>query len=175
VLLAMGASMLATRTLRETRLSPLAQEAAGSLLALVPVGLALRGTSLAAYHGAEHITIGSYEHDEPRPREHERCGSHMLGPLLAATVVGNAIAAEAATTARARTIGRLVAGGGAVVFAAEVMGWALRHPDHPLSRMLSWPGTELQHRVLTAEPTPDQLDVAEAALDECLRLETETA
>ena len=50
--------------------------------------LALRGGELAAYHGAEHITIGGYEHGEARPKEHERCGSHLLGPLLVTTAVG---------------------------------------------------------------------------------------
>jgi uncharacterized protein YqhQ len=47
----------------------------------------------------------------------------------------------------------------------------LRHPDHPASRALAWPGHELQRRFLTAEPSPEQLEVAEAALAECLRLE----
>jgi uncharacterized protein YqhQ len=46
-----------------------------------------------------------------------------------------------------------------------------RHPDHPLSRALARPGHELQHRVATAEPTPEQLEVARAALEACLALE----
>jgi uncharacterized protein YqhQ len=46
-----------------------------------------------------------------------------------------------------------------------------RHPEHRISRALAWPGHELQHRVATAEPTPDQLEVAEAALAACLELE----
>jgi len=36
---------------------------------------------------------------------------------------------------------------------------------------LSKPGHELQHRFSTAEPTPEQLEVAEAALAACLELE----
>jgi len=48
-----------------------------------------------------------------------------------------------------------------------------RHPDKPLSRALAWPGHELQHRLATAEPTPQQLEVAEAALAACLKLERE--
>ena len=46
-----------------------------------------------------------------------------------------------------------------------------RHPDHPLAKALAKPGHELQHRVATAEPSPEQLEVAEAALAACLRLE----
>ena len=35
-------------------------------LSLAPAVLALRGGELAAYHGAEHISIGTYEHGEER-------------------------------------------------------------------------------------------------------------
>ncbi|MDQ2911412.1 MAG: DUF1385 domain-containing protein, partial [Actinomycetota bacterium] len=80
VLAAMAGTALVVRAVKESRrLSPLARELVGGLLSLAPAALAVRGSDLAAYHGAEHISIGSYEHDEPRAREHERCGSHMLG------------------------------------------------------------------------------------------------
>jgi uncharacterized protein YqhQ len=46
-----------------------------------------------------------------------------------------------------------------------------RHPEHRISRALARPGHELQHWVATAEPTPEQLEVAEAALAACLELE----
>jgi uncharacterized protein YqhQ len=48
-----------------------------------------------------------------------------------------------------------------------------RHPEHPLARVLAKPGHELQHRIGTAEPSPEQLEVAEAALAACLELEDE--
>jgi uncharacterized protein YqhQ len=48
----------------------------------------------------------------------------------------------------------------------------VRNDRHPLARALAKPGHELQHRFVTAEPTPEQLEVAEAALQECLRLES---
>jgi uncharacterized protein YqhQ len=171
VLAAMAGSLLAARAVRASSIGTLWQEATSAVLALSPVALALRGTDLAAYHGAEHISIGSYEHDEPRPREHERCGSHLLGPLLVSTVVGNAVASGVATTPRGKAAGRLVAGIGAVAVSGELLGWALRNPGHPASKALSWPGRKLQTRLLTAEPTDRQLEVAQAALDECLRLE----
>ena len=47
----------------------------------------------------------------------------------------------------------------------------VRHPEHPVAKALSWPGTELQTRVATAEPTPEQVEVAQAALEACLELE----
>jgi uncharacterized protein YqhQ len=46
-----------------------------------------------------------------------------------------------------------------------------RNPDHPLARVLARPGFELQSRLSTAEPSPDQLEVANAARDACLALE----
>ena len=38
----------------------------GGVLSIAPAALALRGGELAGYHGAEHVSIGSYEHGEPR-------------------------------------------------------------------------------------------------------------
>ena len=69
---------------RSTRLGAVARELALGALSLAPALLALRGGELAAYHGAEHVSIGTYEHGEKRAKEHERCGSHLIGPLLAA-------------------------------------------------------------------------------------------
>ena len=60
---------------------------------------------------------------------------------------------------------------GALGAAVEVFGWMTRHPGHPLAKALARPGHELQHRIATAEPSPAQLEVAEAALAACLQLE----
>jgi uncharacterized protein YqhQ len=170
VLAAMAGTALVVRTVKESRrLSPLARELVGGLLSLAPAAMALRGSDLAAYHGAEHISIGSYEHGEPRTREHERCGSHMLGPLVASSAVGGALASRA--PARLRTPARLTAQLGALAASTEIFGWMARHPEHRISRALARPGHELQHRLATAEPTPAQLEVAEAALAACLELE----
>ena len=154
---------------RSDRVGNVARELLSGTLSLAPALLALRGGELANYHGAEHVTIGTYEHDEPRAREHERCGSHLIGPLLAASAAGNALAARAPE--RMRGTARLAGAVGAVGAAVEVFGWMTRHPKHPLARALARPGHELQHRIATAEPTPEQLEVAEAALAACLELE----
>jgi uncharacterized protein YqhQ len=173
VLGAMAGSMVAIQAVRRTRFSSLTQESLSALLALGPAVVALRGTSLAEYHGAEHISIGSYEHGEPRTREHERCGSHMVGPLLATTAVGSALAARAPR--HLRPAARLVAGLGSVAAAAEVFSWMVANERHPVARALARPGHELQQRLVTAEPSPEQLEVANAALAECVRLETRPA
>jgi len=53
----------------------------------------------------------------------------------------------------------------------EIFGWMVRNPDKALSRALAKPGHELQHRLATVDPTPAQVEVAEAALAACLELE----
>ena len=170
VLGAMAASAVAVRAVKSSRsLTPLARELVGGILSAVPAALALRGSELAAYHGAEHISIGSYEHGERRAREHERCGSHMLGPLLASSAVGGALATRA--PAQLRGAARVTAQLGAVAASTEIFGWMVRNPEKRLSRALARPGHELQHRLAPAEPTPAQLEVAEAALAACLELE----
>ena len=143
---AMLGTTIAVRSLRSSGLSPTLQEIAVALLAIVPATATLRGSELAAYHGAEHISIGSYEHGELRPREHERCGSHLLGPLLVTTAAGNALVSRMAGSSRNRSLARLGVGVGSLALATEIFAWTLRHPDNPVSRALAWPGRELQTR-----------------------------
>jgi uncharacterized protein YqhQ len=162
-------SALVMQGVRRTRLGDAAKELAGAVLSVAPAVLALRQGSLAAYHGAEHIAIGSYEHDEPRAREHERCGTHLVVPLLATATIGNIVAGRA--PARFRPAARAGAAIGAVAASTEIFAWMQRNPERALARALAKPGHEFQHRVATAEPTPEQLEVAEAALLACLELE----
>jgi uncharacterized protein YqhQ len=170
VIATMIAGATIVRVARESRsLAPAAQELIAGIVSVAPAALALRGSDLAAYHGAEHISIGSYEHGEPRAKEHERCGSHLLGPLLATTSVANIVTAKAPPHLRApaRVVGQL----GALAVTTEIFGWMVRNPETRLARALAKPGHELQHRVATADPTPEQVEVAEAALAACLELE----
>jgi uncharacterized protein YqhQ len=170
VLAAMVASAVAMRVVRgDDRIGPAAQELASGILSVAPALWALRDGELAAYHGAEHVSIGSYEHGEPRPRQHERCGTHLVGPLLVSTALGNVLASRA--PAQLRGPARVAASLGAVAASTELFAWMSRHPEHPLSRALRRPGYEFQSRIATREPSPEQLEVAEAALAACLALE----
>ena len=170
VLAGLAGSAALARGVRSTRLSPLSQETVAALLAVAPAVLALRGSTVAHYHGAEHVSIGSYEHGEERTRVHERCGSHLVGPLLVTSAAGSL--AARLVPPHVRVLARAGAAVGAVAASVEAFGWMLRNEDHPIARALAKPGQELQERVLTAEPTPEQLEVANAALEECLRLES---
>jgi uncharacterized protein YqhQ len=170
VLAAMLGSATVVKLVRGSpNIGPAAQELVSGLLSVAPAALALRGSDVAAYHGAEHISIGTYEHGEEAKKEHERCGSHLLGPLLATTAIGNVLASRA--PAHLRTPVRLGAQLVAVAASTEIFGWMVRNPEKRLARALAKPGHELQHRVATAEPTRAQLEVAEAALAACLELE----
>jgi uncharacterized protein YqhQ len=169
VLATMLGSAIAAKAIRRSGASAIAREGAAGLLALAPALFAVRGTELAAYHGAEHISIGSYEHGEPRTREHERCGTHLVGPLLLTSAVGGAVASKAPR--ELRNLARAASMLGALATSVEIFGWMLRHADNPVAQALARPGHELQQRFVTAEPTEEQLEVAQAALAECLRLE----
>ena len=167
---AMAGSALGLRLIRTSRLSAIRQEALAAVLAVAPAAIALRSSSLAEYHGAEHIAIGTYEHGEERAKEHERCGSHVLGPLLLTSAVGSLVAGKAPS--HVRPLARAAAGLGSVAASLEIFSWMVRNDGNPLARALAKPGHELQHRFVTAEPSREQLEVAEAALQECLRLES---
>jgi len=170
VLAAMLGSATVVRVVRGSRsIGPAAQELVSGLLSVAPAALALRGSDVAAYHGAEHISIGSYEQGKRAAKEHDRCGSHLIGPLLATTAIGNALAARAPL--QLRRPARLGAQVVALAASTEIFGWMVRNPENRLARALAKPGHELQHRLATAEPTPEQIEVAEAALAACLELE----
>jgi len=170
VLVSMVGAAVAVKGVRDSgRLRPAAQELVSGLLSLAPAVFAMRGSELASYHGAEHISIGTYEHGPGATKEHERCGGHLVGPLVATTAVGNVLAGLAPEHRRggARAAAQL----GALAATTEIFGWMTRHPDTLVAQALSKPGHEIQHRFSTAEPSAEQLEVAEAALAACLELE----
>jgi uncharacterized protein YqhQ len=170
VLAAILGTAVVARTLRRSRLSAGTREIAAAGVAFLPAALALRGPDLAAYHGAEHISIGTYENGgEPAPKEHPRCGSQLIAPMVASSLAVNVIASKA--PAGTRSLARLVGTVGAIGGSIEAFSWVARNPEHPLARVLARPGFELQRHLSTAEPSGDQLEVANAARDACLALE----
>ncbi len=147
------------------------REAAVALISLAPALLALRNGDLAAYHGVEHKSIAAYEDDEAAEdarKEHDRCGSHLVTPMLAAAAVGNVAARRAGLRGPAA---EAAVGLGSAAVAVEVFAWGERNPDSRLTRLLRRPGHEIQRAVGTREPTAEQLEVGAAALAEILRVE----
>ena len=149
----------------------LSREAAVAAMSLVPALAALRSGDLASYHGVEHKSIAAYESDgeaSDATKEHDRCGSNLVAPMLASTAVGNVAIRRAGLRGPAAESAVAL---GSMAFAVEVFAWGERHPDTMLARWLRKPGHEIQRAVGTREPTEEQLKVGRAALDEILRVE----
>jgi uncharacterized protein YqhQ len=148
-------------------------EAAAMAISLAPALVSLRGGDLAAYHGVEHKAIAAYEQDTTdadAAKEHDRCGSHLVAPLIASNLVGTALLRRAIVAPGALSAGAVaVASTG---LAVEVFAWSERHPRSAAARVLRRPGHEVQRVLATREPSEDQLDVGRAALAEILRVET---
>ena len=122
-------------------------------MSLAPALLALRSGDLAAYHGVEHKAIAAYEQDgeaSAADKEHDRCGSNLVAPMLGAAAVGNVAARRAGM--RGPAAEAAVALGSAAV-AVEVFAWSERHEGTVVSRALRRPGYEIQRLVGTREPT----------------------
>ena len=106
--LAVAAGASLTGALLRRRLRGPIGETAAATLSLAPAVLALRGGELAAYHGVEHKAIAAYESaDEDADaadaaKEHDRCGSHLVTPLLASNIAGALLVRQRAREARAR-------------------------------------------------------------------------
>jgi uncharacterized protein YqhQ len=173
VTVAMGATAAAGMVLRR-RTRGIGGEAALAALSLAPALIALRSGELAAYHGVEHKAIGAYEQGDGDARdatkEHDRCGSHLMAPLLAANLAGTALLRRAVErpSPLAGAAVQLASLGAAV----EVFAWSERHEETALARALRRPGHELQRLLGTREPTEEQLEVGRTALAEILRVET---
>ena len=166
------AATFASTALRRTRVPVALRETLAAGLGLMPALVALRGSELAAYHGVEHKSIGAYERGvEPTEvaKEHERCGSHLVAPMLAFSLAGQLIL-ERLVEHPGRGA-RAVAGLAGISGAVEIFAWSERNPEHPLARAFRYPGTEMQRLFATREPTPEQLEVGGAAMDAILRAE----
>jgi uncharacterized protein YqhQ len=148
-------------------------DAAAAVVSLAPALFALRGGELAAYHGVEHKAIAAYEQDSPdaagAAKEHERCGSHLVTPMLASNLAGTLLLRQAVEKPGPVAGGML--GVASTAVAVEVFSWCERNSGTALARALRRPGYELQRLLGTREPSERQLDVGRAALAEILRVE----
>jgi uncharacterized protein YqhQ len=148
-----------------------AREIAVALLSVTPALLALRQGELAEWHGVEHKSIAAYEQDgeaQEAAKEHDRCGSHLVAPMLSTTVAGTVAARKAGLKGPA-VDGAIALG--SVAIAVEIFGWSERHSGSALARMFRRPGHELQRAVGTREPDETQLEVGRLAMEEILRAE----
>ncbi len=156
--------------------SPIVREAAVASVTLVPVLMALRDSDLARYHGAEHKSVAAYESGAEAgvaAREHARCGTNLIAPLMLTNFATSLVLHGARRSNKPAAT--FAAGLVSIGTAMELFSWMARHREHAFARLLQRPGLELQRLVTTREPTADQLDVAQIALEEVLRLEEAAA
>ena len=173
VLVAIGGTLAASGILRRKARRPAVRETAVQALGLVPALVALSDRDLAAYHGVEHKAIAAYEQgvDDAAqvPKEHDRCGSNLIAPLILLSAGGSVLLERMVD--RPGPLARAGVGLGGASIAVEMFAWSDRHHDTALARAFHSPGREIQRLVATKEPTPDQLEVGAAALAEILRVE----
>jgi uncharacterized protein YqhQ len=168
---AMLGAALTAQAVRSAGPRTVAREAAVGIVSLAPALLALRGGELASYHGVEHKAIAAYEQDEDASaaeKEHDRCGSNLVAPMIAGTAAGSVAARRAGLRGPAADA---LVGVGSLAFAVEVFAWAERNSDTAMAKLLRLPGHEIQRVFGTREPNEEQLAVGKAALDEILRVE----
>jgi uncharacterized protein YqhQ len=148
------------------------REGIAAAIGFVPALVSLSGSDLAAYHAAEHKSIGGYEQGvDPAgvPKEHRRCGSNLIAPMVVFSAAGQLIVDR--LIERPGRLARAVSGLAGLSLAVEVFVAADRHPDSPIGRAVHGAGHAIQSSFATREPTPEQLEVAVAALDAVLAAE----
>jgi uncharacterized protein YqhQ len=168
---AAGASL--TGALARRRLRGAGGESIAAVASIVPALFALRGGELAAYHGVEHKAIAAYEQGaqdaSDAAKEHERCGSHLVAPMLASNLAGTLLLRRALERPSPVAGGAVALASTAV--AVEVFAWCERNAETRLARAIRRPGFEIQRLIGTREPDERQLEVGRAALGEILRAE----
>ena len=173
VIAAIGATLVATATLRKRFGSSALREGAVQAIGALPALVALLDRDLAAYHGVEHKAIAAYEQgiDDPAgvPKEHDRCGSNLLTPMMLLSAGGTVLLERAVE--RPSPVARAAVGIAGASIAVEMFAWSDRHHGDPLAEAFHTPGREIQRLIATKEPTPRQLEVGVAALAEILRAE----
>jgi len=138
------------------------------------------------YHGAEHMSIHTYEAKEPltvefarrHPTLHPRCGTAFVLLVLVISILFFAIvfpflpkpAGGLWLTQLAYIAVKFVLLVPIAGVAYEVTRLAGRHPDNPWLKPLIWPGLMLQ-KLTTRQPDDSQLEVALKALKRTLVIE----
>lgn len=123
---------------------------------------------LWTYHGAEHKAVNAYEQGvdledtqavQGCSRIHNRCGTNLVAIIVAASIAY--VPATSATVALLATAAYTLV---AIGLSIELFRLVVRFPERLLSRVVLFPGKQMQKFVTTREPADDQIDVATKAL-----------
>jgi len=173
VLGAIGATLVTTSLLRKKAPASTLREGIVQAIGVVPALVALGDRDLAAYHGVEHKAIAAYERgvDDVAsvPKEHDRCGSNLVVPMMLLSAGGTVLLERLVENPSAAARAGVGLGGASI--AVEMFAWSDRHHGDPLAEAFHTPGREIQRHWATKEPTPEQLEVGIAAMEEILRVE----
>jgi uncharacterized protein YqhQ len=174
VVAAIGTTLVVTAALRRRVASGAMREGIVQALGAVPAVVALSDRDLAAYHGVEHKAIAAYEQgiEDPAsvPKEHDRCGSNLIAPMMLLSAGGTVMLER--LVERPSPLARAAVGLAGASLAVEMFAWSDRNHGVPLAEAFHTPGREIQRHLATKEPTPEQLQVGIAALAEILRVES---
>ncbi len=128
---------------------------------------------LFSYHGAEHKTIFCYEHRQEltvenvrkESRFHPRCGTSFLLVVVILSIFVFILvnAFLHVDNVFLRMLVKILLLPVVVSLSYELNRWLGRHDDMTFSRILSWPGRQLQH-LTTNEPDDSMIEVAITAL-----------
>jgi len=173
VIAATGATLGLTGLLRKRAPASALREGFAQIVGAVPAVVALMDRDLAAYHGVEHKAIAAYEQGiedvASVPKEHDRCGSNLMVPMMLLSA-GGTVALERLVE-KPNAVARAGVGLGGASIAVEMFAWSDRHHGDPLAEAFHTPGREIQRHWATKEPTAEQLEVGLAAMAEILRVE----
>ncbi len=125
---------------------------------------------LFAYHGAEHKTIFCYEKGlpltvenvRPQSRFHPRCGTSFLLVVIVLGIMAGLLIQVDNMLLRAGL--RLLLLPVIIALAYELNRWAGRHDTNIVSRIVTWPGKQLQ-RLTTNEPDDGMIECAIRAME----------
>src|SRR5712691_10340206 len=130
------------------------------------------------YHGAEHMTIHAWEHNDPLdpahvakyPPAHPRCGTAFLLEVVAISVVLFALLGT--PDLWLRVLSRILLIPVIAGIAYELLRLGGKYPNSPLLQLIVAPGLLLQ-ALTTRYPDESQMEVAIASMQELLRREGE--
>lgn len=129
---------------------------------------------LFQYHGAEHKVVNAYEAGRPLSAAgeysviHRRCGTGFIFNVILVGIFVHAFMGW--PTFALRMASRILALPVIAGFAYELTRLAGSHGDSLIVRALIAPGMWLE-RLTTAEPGPDQIEVAQRAMEAALEAE----
>jgi uncharacterized protein YqhQ len=131
-----------------------------------------------AYHGAEHMTIHAWEHNDPLdpahvskyPPAHPRCGTAFLLEVVAISVVLFALLGT--PDLWLRVLSRILLIPVIAGIAYELLRLGGKYPDSVLMKIIVAPGLLLQ-ALTTRYPDESQMEVAIASMEELLVREGE--